>query len=38
MWVLVDLFFFNYLFAKLISIGGVTVWNFVSKKKLVFTR
>jgi len=36
MGLLVSWFGFNYLLAKPISICGVTVWNFVSKKKLVF--
>ena len=36
MWLLVSLCGLNYLFAKAISIVIVTVWNFVSKKKLVF--
>ena len=36
MWLLVFVGGLNYLFAKAISIGVVTVWNFVSKKKLVF--
>jgi putative flippase GtrA len=36
MWLLVSLCGFNYLLAKAISIVAVAVWNFVSKKKLVF--
>jgi len=36
MWMLVSLCGLNYLLAKACSIGVVTVWNFVSKKKLVF--
>ena len=36
MWLLVSLCGINYLLAKAISVVIVTVWNFVTKKKLVF--
>ncbi len=36
MWVLVEFIGIGYLMAKPISIVLVTIWNFVSKKKLVF--
>jgi putative flippase GtrA len=36
MWTLVSLCGLNYLLAKAISVVVVTIWNFVSKKKLVF--
>lgn len=36
MWLFVSVFGLYYLFAKTICFGIVTVWNFVSKKKLVF--
>lgn len=36
MWLLVGLAGLNYLLAKTLSIVVVTVWNFLSKKRLVF--
>jgi len=36
MWLLVGVCGIDYLLAKTISIVAVTVWNFASKKKLVF--
>ena len=36
MWSFVSVLGISYLYAKVVSIAVVTVWNFVSKKRLVF--
>jgi putative flippase GtrA len=36
MWLCVDQFAVHYLVSKLLAIFVVTIWNFISKKKLVF--
>lgn len=36
MWFMVDIILIHYLLAKAVAIPAVTVWNYISKKKLVF--